>query len=396
MVRVLYLTPWFPRHPQEQSGNFILDSIEAMQGFGHEVKVVITQPWRPRFARYLNPDWRPIVIDTEAYPPSLRPKSVYHLSIPRNFFRSISNRLYRYTVTPVLRKAVAIFKPDLIHAHNELPAYAALCATSDGALPTIATLHGIDIQTRLQSKNYRSFQRTVLTEVDRVILVGEPLRAPYANLAGRSDHFRVVPNGFRLPPAGAGRLRAERQMCDSLRLISVSNLHEGKGIDLNLKALASLRRSENLAWRYMVVGEGRERGPLEILAAELGIDDRVRFVGACEHDEVYNHLLEADIFVLPSYREAFGIAYLEAMACGLLTIGVDGQGPSAFIHHGETGLLVPPHDAEALTRCLKKALESPIWMQSIAAAGRRHVLNEYSWQRHAERLTAVYRELVPG
>jgi glycosyltransferase involved in cell wall biosynthesis len=105
-------------------------------------------------------------------------------------------------------------------------------------------------------------------------------------------------------------------------------------------------------------------------------------------------LRDAHVFVLPSYREAFGIAYLEAMACGLLTIGVEGQGPSAFIISGKTGLLVPPQEVAALAACLRSVLEHPGRFSKIAAAGRKHVAQEYTWLRHAERLTEVYREIV--
>ena len=198
--------------------------------------------------------------------------------------------------------------------------------------------------------------RDALCAMKRVVLVGEPLRPYFAALAGRDDHFRVVPNGFAVPdrvadprPEGWG---------PNLRWISVSNLHEGKGVDLTLQALARLRQAGSATWSYDIVGDGAERPRLEAMTDALGLRDRVTFHGRMPHDAAMRVLAQADVFVLPSYREAFGIAYLEAMALGLLAIGVSGQGPEAFIAHERTGLLVRPNDVESLFATMKSVLEN--------------------------------------
>lgn len=392
-MRILCLTPWFPPYPQAQEGKFILDSVESLRAWGHEVKVLVTRPRRPRLAGLLAPEWRTAPFELGAYPLDRGLTIQEHWSIPRNWLRHLSNYLYLRAVVPELRRLIDGFAPDLIHAHNELPAAAALRAAVKGTPPVVVSLHGVDLQPRLRTPAYQSFQRTVLSHVNRVILVGEPLRPFYSTLSDRQDHFRVVPNGCRLPMQGP-RVRTW-DIGQRVHLISVSNLVEGKGIDLTLQALGRLEVMGLTHWAYTVVGDGSARAELEHLARDLGIANRVRFVGACDHDEVYRHLAAAEVFVLPSYREAFGIAYLEAMAMGLLAIGVEGQGPAAFIRHGETGLLVPPRDVAALAACLGEVLDARKDYGSLAEAGCRLVHHDFTWQRHAERLTGVYRELVP-
>jgi glycosyltransferase involved in cell wall biosynthesis len=118
-------------------------------------------------------------------------------------------------------------------------------------------------------------------------------------------------------------------------------------------------------------------------------------MGACAHDQIYILLKSADVFVLPSYREAFGIAYLEAMASGLLAIGVESEGPSAFIKHGDTGFLVPPRDSDALARQLIRIAGDRPAMRKIAESGRDYVTRNLTWNRHAEKLIDIYRELAP-
>ena len=179
-----------------------------------------------------------------------------------------------------------------------------------------------------------------------------------------------------------------------MRWISVSNLHEGKGIDLTLRALARLQQEGLENWTYEIVGGGAERARLDAMTDALGLRDKVIFHGKLPHDQAMRLLAQADVFVLPSYREAFGIAYLEAMAMGLLAIAVSGQGPEAFIAHRRTGLLVRPDDSEALFMAMKTVLENGPEMRRIAAAGQRLVRTEFTWPRHAEKLMAVYREAL--
>jgi glycosyltransferase involved in cell wall biosynthesis len=271
--------------------------------------------------------------------------------------------------------------------------HAVLPIAREFGIPVVVTLHGINTERRLLDTPWkRRRMRDALCAMKRVVLVGAPLRPYFGALAGRDDHFRVVPNGFEVPdrvadprPEGWGT---------SLRWISVSNLHEGKGIDLTLQALARLRQMGLANWSYDIVGDGAERPHLEAMTDALGLRDRVTFHGRMPHDEVMRVLSNADVFVLPSYREAFGIAYLEAMALGLLAIGVSGQGPEAFIAHDKTGLLVRPADVESLVATMKIVLENASEMRRIAAAGQRLVRAEFTWAAHARKLVAVYREAL--
>lgn len=388
------ITPWFPSGPQAQSGNFIYDSIVALENLGQQLSVLVTQPWRPRCTALLHADWRQRPIDPALFGQSLGLEVVRFPSIPRNYFRQLSNWFYLQKIVPVLKKKVTSSNSQLIHAHTELAGAAAVQVGQSLNIPVVVTLHGINPDPRLQSTRQLFFLHAMLTRADRVVLVGEPLVEHFRPLAGKVDHFRVVSNGFRFPSV---------EECDSgkewggkLRLISVSNLHEGKGIDLNLEALALLNQEGISNWQYTVVGDGRELSSLKKLARDLGLGEKVDFRGGCEHSQVYRYLATADIFILPSYREAFGVAYLEAMACGLLAIGVRGQGPQAFINHGVTGLLVEPRSAQSLADCLKQVFAHPDRMKIVARAGQESVRRDFTWKRHAEKLLEVYRELIPA
>lgn len=392
-MKILCVTPWFPRHRQDQRGNFILDSVEALQQQGHEVVVLVTEPWRPRFAGLISKNWRSDKINQQQFTAIKQLHVCRYLSIPRSFFCSFSHRSYRRAVNPMIEKLVRTYHCDVIHAHTELAAIAAVDVGKKLKIPTVATVHGISTEKKLyRGKTKKLLFDYALANIDQLVLVGEPLKTFCKQWVGNRE-FKVVANGFR-PRAVNTLLTSSPWQGQTIRFISVANLEEGKGIDIAIAALAIIQTAGVTDWTYKIVGDGAERVRLEKAVRALGLEQQITFTGACAHDVVYQHLQQADVFVLPSYREAFGIAYLEAMSCGLLAIGVAGQGPQTFITHEQTGLLVPPQDSETLARWLRKIINERAAMQVMAAAGQAHVLENFTWRQYAEKLTQIYQELV--
>jgi len=383
-MRILCLTPWFPNAPGEREGNYIFDSVMALRDQGVEVKVLLVRAWKP---------WQRHVPNYPAFPADLDLHLVHYPRIPRNYLQWLSNRLLFSRVYRAIVKYSRLHEVQLIHAHTEAMAEVAAAAAKALEIRSIVTIHGINtshryLGTGAQKKHFKN----ALNACGRVVLVGEPLRTFFSNITKRDDHFRVVHNGFRISCSSEGR-----QICTGLikRLISVSNLHEGKGIDLTIRALARLKLNNINNWSYCIIGDGDKRSELERLVQDIGLQEQVTFFGAVEHAEVPAHLNRADIFVLPSYREAFGIAYLEAMACGLLTIGVEGQGAAEFISHEQNGLLTRGRDIDNLAITIRFALENTAAVRKMAAAGRVTARRDFSWSNHARALHSVYCELLP-
>ena len=392
-MRVLTLTPWFPAFPGDNSGSFVWESVNAVHGLGHEVKVMVAQPWRPRWARWFSRDWSRDRLDVSKFPDRFRLQQVQHYSVPRNYFRSLGNRHFMRRMLPLLIRAADSFEPDVIHAHTELPGCAAVQAAKQLGIGSVVTVHGVNHHPRLNTAKQIDFYRTWLGAADRIVLVGHPLSEYFSHVIGRDDHFCIVPNGFDLGDDQSKAQKAGKAWGSPLRLVSLSNLHEGKGIEITLQALRGLLDHGLTDWTYKVVGDGALRNELERLTVELKLTDRVTFVGACRHHQVAQHLSEGDVFVLPSYREAFGVAYLEAMSVGLLAIAVEGQGPDTFIQHQETGLLVQPRSVESLVDGLMQVMNQQEKMQLIAAQGQQHVCQNYSLRRHGQRLVDVYQQV---
>lgn len=392
MKGVVVLTPWFPNRPGDSAGAFVGDSALAVSRAGWRVGALVVRPWMPRSLRRFANNMARGDISTEAFPLAAL-ATVRVPTLPRLMLRSLTDTVSDGIIARALDHMARSISADIIHVQTEgFGPIAAQVARRLG-LPSVVTLHGINTHPRYLHASYQKARmRSGLKAADRVILVGDPLREFFKSYIGSDEKFQVVPNGIDLPPARPGKAIFEN---GPRRLVSVANLQEGKGIDLTLHALARLKSEGVSDWTYRIIGEGRERAALLKLTADLKLSDKVTFVGPIRHAEIFDALASEDIFVLPSYREAFGIAYLEAMAVGLLTIGVMGQGPSQFIRDAENGILIPPRDVEALVAALRGVLTGDCqrW-RKIAREGQLTARNAYTWDHHARQLVSVYEQAI--
>lgn len=182
---------------------------------------------------------------------------------------------------------------------------------------------------------------------------------------------------------------------DAATLLFVGGMdraHAFKGVEVLLRALARMRQNVTL----FLVGDGDLRPSYETLARELGVSDRVTFCGRVSEDELPHLYRRALILVLPSVSgaEAFGLAALEAQACGVPVVASDLPGVRTVVAHGETGFLVPPCDAHALAERLTYLCEHADVRRVMGRRARERVLERFTWSRHIERLIQQYGELM--
>lgn len=166
-------------------------------------------------------------------------------------------------------------------------------------------------------------------------------------------------------------------------ILTVCVLIPRKKVDTTLQALALL--SPDINWLYTIIGDGEERAHLTQLARELGIAHRVVFKGVLPHQQVLEHMAGADIFIMASIMESFGLVYLEAMACNDIVIAGKGEGVDGIILHKKNGFLVPPGEP----RQLKNLLEEIILHTSSEALKEllhqsHHTLCRYTDQKAAD------------
>lgn len=244
----------------------------------------------------------------------------------------------------------------------------------------------------------------VIASADRVIVTSRD----YATAGILAPLVRRRPEAFIDIPLGANVAIFHPQPPDEplistlalppgqpvlLFVAALDAAHYFKGLHLLLPALRRLRHPATL----LVVGRGPLRAQYETQARALGVADHVRFVGYVSDFDLARYYNLADVFVLPSVdtSEAFGLVYVEAMACAKPVIGPRLPGVRTVIDDGVTGLLVDPGNEDDIVQALDSLLADPAYRQRLGAAGLAKVQQRYTWPLVAERVEEVYRVIMP-
>lgn len=204
----------------------------------------------------------------------------------------------------------------------------------------------------------------------------------------------VVENGVDLREAerlGVGLSRARAG--EGPVVLAIGRMVEVKGLDLLLDAFSRADLPPGTVLR--IGGDGPELGRLQRQAGELGVAERVQFLGSLPRDAVLEEMAHADLIVLPSRMEAFGIVVLEAWRSGTALLATSRGGPRDLIRDEVDGLLVDPFDREALAEQLARLVRDDALRERLAAAGLRRVA-AYGWEDVAAKYVDVYREVLEG
>lgn len=290
---------------------------------------------------------------------------------------------------------------DAVHCHSVYPTgyLAALCRPEWDAA-TVITSHGGDVRegnVRLQKKGLPQRHTQAVQSADALAAISGFTREGYLRLGGEPGQIVEIPNGvdlaqFNRQPARPQRLGSEVRA--GRFLLFLGRLHERKGVDVLLRALASLRAPGDGRIDLLIAGDGPQREPLEALARELQLTSRVLFVGPVAGDEKVWLLKHARAVVLPTrHWEAFPLVVLESYAAGRPVIGTRAPGLADKIIESQTGWLAEPDDAASLARAIQPALAEPRTADAYGEMARRYAAS-FSWRAVAQRYLELFADLA--
>ncbi len=436
-MRILAVTTSYPRYPQDLAGVFVARACEALVARGHQVTVVC--PHAPDLAE--EEEMRGVRIRRFCYGPKLlREQVAYNSGIPDNLKNNWRARLGLPWFLAAMHKAVNKYAPehDLIHAHWAVCGMLSARAARRHGKPLLLSLRGSDMNTGGRIGCW--ILRQACAGADKIICVSRGIRDQVDALGLAPGKATVLPNGidpeFLLTDKTRQELR--RKLCldpETLYLIAVGRLVQVKNHDFMLRMFAALlhdtrgdlswmagenRRYPNLTnmqhalaedmtargfvtglaraidrCRLLILGQGELEPVLKTLAQELGINDRVDFVGNLPHAEVAEWLQASDIMLHTSFSEGRSNAILEAMACGLPCIGPDIDGVRELIEHARTGLLYEPGDKTGFIAGICHLLCNSANRRFLANNARKWVQErDCSWEAHAKILEQKVREMM--
>ena len=339
-VRVVHFDSLFPR-PYYWVGKLFNERIQAKTGTVAYTKT----PRIPK--RYTIDDVPVIFVPLKKYVPHKAPS------------QRQTDKAFHYVVSELEKDG---FKPDVVTAHFVLPQlqFMPLFKKQYPAARTCLVLHGpISLFQKFYPKDYKEMMPAVDVFGFRSLAFQQSFEKRFGNEKPMFLCHSGIPEKY-IEAVDKGFSNGVK------RFVFVGSLYELKNVDVTLRALHKAMAGKDFT--FDIVGSGAEYDNLRRLVDELGLGDHVVFHGKLKRDDAQEVVRNADCFVMVSSREAFGLAYVEAMAKGCIVIGTIGQGIDGIVTHGENGFLCKARDVDELAEVINQIVNlSRVELQNISS-----------------------------
>lgn len=248
-------------------------------------------------------------------------------------------------------------------------------------------------------------EKDVLERAERIVATSPQEKEHMRSLVSTQGNIDIIPCGTDIQRFGSIAREAARYNLgidkEAKVVLYVGRFDQRKGIETLVRAVneSGLRDSKNL---QLIIGggstpgnsDGIERDRIEQIVNELGMNDFTTFAGCLSQDILPTYYAAADVCVVPSHYEPFGLVAIEAMASGTPVVASDVGGLQFTVLHEETGLLAPAQDVNAFASAIDRILFNPEWRDELGKAGRKRVESKFSWHGVAIQLSELYTQLL--
>ena len=280
------------------------------------------------------------------------------------------------------------FKPDIVHVHYALGF--GLWAQITHLRPTVVSAWGSDIAATADSRLSRGLVRRALHYADWITATSQSLADDTIRLFPDAEKkISVIPFGVNVPtncppPPDNGEF---------VKLCFIKMHRPVYGPEVLIRAVEKvLQNNPNI--RLSVAGDGELTEHLKRMVHYRELDSQITFTGYIPNYRIYQFIQEHDMMVMPSLREAFGVAALETGACGRPVIATRVGGIPEVVLNGRTGILVPPDDVDALATAITTLAADTAMRQGMGQAAYEYVRDNYSWNKSLDMMTTLYERLI--
>lgn len=300
----------------------------------------------------------------------------------------------------------------LIHTNYWLSAWAGLELQKTSGIQLVHTYHSLgavkyqSVPNLPQIANTRlMIEREILEKANCVVATSPQEQETLRSLVSNRGQIKVIPCGtdtdnFRLTSKADARAKLKFGSHDKI-VLYVGRFDSRKGIETLVRAFALLKEQDIKNLKLVIVGgssanmpDGEERTRIENITTELGLSESTIFAGRIGHDILPLYYTAADVCVIPSHYEPFGLVAIEAMACGVPVVASNVGGLKFTIISEETGLLVEPKNVEAFANGIHRILFDELWARKMRKQASANVNQRFSWSGVAIQLSELYRHVL--
>ncbi|PWT99359.1 MAG: glycosyl transferase family 1 [Terriglobia bacterium] len=282
---------------------------------------------------------------------------------------------------------------DILHIHLPNPNAVLAYLASGFRGPVVYTYHSDTVRQKFLGAAFEPFLHAALRRSAAIIATSPDYRRTSRVLARYLDRCHVIPYGISLDQfenCERSRVNKVRSQHGERLILSVGRLVYYKGFEYLIRAMTQVRG------RLLIIGDGPLRPSLERLTSELSLGDKVVFVGEVQNEEIVPYYHAADLFVLGSVArsEAFGIVQIEAMASGTPVVNTALDSGVPFVSlDGQTGITVPPADANSLAGAINLLLDNSELRQALGNRARKRARDEFGVETMTSRTLALYERI---
>ena len=324
-------------------------------------------------------------------------ENIFYHEVEEVHYPLFNDTLYTLSLSVKLEQIIHLEKLDLIHIHYAIPhavsAYLAKKMVAPHPIPILTTLHGTDITLVGREPAFKSIVKFGIENSDGVTAVSDWLRRETIEDFQIERPIDVVPNFFDSTRFENARNQANRDhyaLQEEKIILHVSNFRPVKRIKDVIKTFKGI--SDKIPAKLLLIGDGPERSCALELARELDVMNRVWYLGKQDIIEPYFTL--ADLFLFPSEHESFGLAALEAMACGVPVVSSDGGALPELIEDGVDGGLAEVGDVQTMIEKSLKILDNPTGWKNYSEKAAQKVMEKYQPDPVVQQYENIYTRLI--
>ncbi|MBN2909627.1 N-acetyl-alpha-D-glucosaminyl L-malate synthase BshA [Polycladomyces sp. WAk] len=321
---------------------------------------------------------------------------IHYHEVEANRYAVFKYPPYDLALANRMAQVAKIHRLDILHVHYAVPH--AICAylakqMTGGAFRVVTTLHGTDITVLGEDPSLRDIICFGIHESDAVTAVSDDLvKQTRESFCVDSSIQRIY--NFVDPrvyyPRDVSHIRPQYARPDEKLLLHISNFRAVKRVDDVVRVFEKVQRQ--IPARLLLVGDGPEWPRVTELVHELNLDQKVVFLG--KQDEVAQLISLADLLLLPSAKESFGLVALEAMACGVPAVTSNAGGLPEVVKHGETGYLADIGDVDRMAAYALEILTDPVKHRRFSENGLKRAREQFSAEKIADEYEALYRRVL--